>query len=154
MNLQVTFENNRITRQRMLDVIGDWPLEELIKIPETHNNNLLWNFGHSVVTQHLLSFGVCKMELQIPMEIVNKFRKGSNARGVEFTQQELDYFKGNVFKYTDLTEEYLNKGKFQNFSEYTTSYGATLKSIEDAISFNNIHEGLHLGYMMALQRLL
>ena len=35
----------------------------------------------------------------------------------------------------------------------TTSYNVILKTVEDAIVFNNIHEGLHLGYMMALNRL-
>jgi len=154
MNLETTFEHNRITRQRMLDVIGERPFQELIKIPETHNNNLLWNFGHAVVTQHLLSFGLCKMELQIPMEIVDRFRKGSSAKEQVFLESDLDYFKQNATKFIDLTEEYLTNGKFENFTEYPTSYGVVLDSIESAIQFNNLHEGLHFGYMMALRKLI
>ena len=154
MNLETTFEHNRITRQRMLDVIGERPFQELIKIPETHNNNLLWNFGHALVTQHLLSFGLCKMELQIPMEIVDRFRKGSSAKEQVFLESDLDYFKQNATKFIDLTEEYLTNGKFENFTEYPTSYGVVLDSIESAIQFNNLHEGLHFGYMMALRKLI
>jgi|TARA_B110000285_G_C15085760_1_gene596144 hypothetical protein len=154
MNLETTFEHNRITRQRMLDVIGERPFQELIKIPETHNNNLFWNFGHAVVTQHLLSFGLCKMELQIPMEIVDRFRKGSSAKEQVFLESDLDYFKQNATKFIDLTEEHLTNGKFENFTEYSTSYGVVLDSIESAIQFNNLHEGLHFGYMMALRKLI
>lgn len=154
MNLETTFEHNRITRQRMLDVIGERPFQELIKIPETHNNNLLWNFGHALVTQHLLSFGLCKMELQIPMEIVDRFRKGSSAKEQVFLESDLIYFKENATKFIDLTEEYLANGKFENFAEYSTSYGVVLDSIETAIEFNNLHEGLHFGYMMALRKLI
>ncbi len=29
-----------------------------------------------------------------------------------------------------------------------------LKSIEDAIQFNNFHEGIHLGYILALKKAL
>lgn len=153
MDLALVFEHTRITRQRMLDVMGERPFEELIKIPETHNNNLLWNFGHSIVTQHLLSFGLCKMELQIPMEIVNRYRKGSSAKeGI--SQEDLKYFTENATKFIDLTEEYLAKGSFENFEEYTTSYGVTLHNIEEAVQFNSIHEGLHFGYMMALRKLI
>lgn len=154
MNLETTFEHNRITRQRMIDVIGERPFQELIKIPETHNNNLLWNFGHALVTQHLLSFGLCKMELQIPMEIVDRFRKGSSAKEQVFLESDLIYFKENATKFIDLTEEYLANGKFENFAEYSTSYGVVLDSIETAIEFNNLHEGLHFGYMMALRKLI
>ena len=151
--MEVTFTHNRITLQRMLDVIGDRPFEELIKIPDTHNNNLLWNFGHAIVTQHLLSFGLCKMELQIPMELVNRYRKGVEVNKETCTPEDLKYFKENVTKFIDLTEEYLSKGKFSTFAEYTTSYGVTLHSIEEAIQFNVVHEGLHFGYMMALRKL-
>ena len=154
MNLETTFEHNRITRQRMIDVIGERPFQELIKIPETHNNNLIWNFGHALVTQHLLSFGLCKMELQIPMEIVDRFRKGSSAKEQVFLESDLIYFKENATKFIDLTEEYLANGKFENFAEYSTSYGVVLDSIETAIEFNNLHEGLHFGYMMALRKLI
>ena len=50
-----------------------------------------------------------------------------------------------------LIEDY-NNSIFQNFSEYPTSYNFTLNSVEDAIQFNNVHEGLHFGYIMAIKK--
>lgn len=44
------------------------------------------------------------------------------------------------------------RGLFREFKAYQTSYGAKLKDIEQALQFNNVHEGLHLGYMMALRK--
>ncbi len=35
-----------------------------------------------------------------------------------------------------------------------TSAGIRLESVEDAIAFNNFHEGIHLGYVMALKKAL
>ena len=51
----------------------------------------------------------------------------------------------------DYTE---NKSMFDSYSEYPTSYNYTLRSIEDAINFNNIHEGVHYGYALALRKAL
>jgi len=39
---------------------------------------------------------------------------------------------------------------FTNYSDYETSFGLNLTSIEEAISFNNIHEGIHFGYLLAM----
>ena len=44
----------------------------------------------------------------------------------------------------------MSAGVFSNFTPYTTSYGYTLTCIEDAIHFNNTHEGMHLGVVIAL----
>lgn len=41
---------------------------------------------------------------------------------------------------------------FPDYTSYTTSFGLDLKSIQDAIIFNNMHESIHLGYAMAQRR--
>ena len=43
-------------------------------------------------------------------------------------------------------------GAFESFTRYETSAGITLNSTEEAILFNNIHEGIHLGYMMGIRK--
>jgi hypothetical protein len=53
----------------------------------------------------------------------------------------------------DLLEEDYKNGIFKQFKTYTTGYNATLSNVEEAIMFNNIHEGLHFGYAMALRKL-
>ena len=51
------------------------------------------------------------------------------------------------------TESDLKSGINWNYNSYTTSYNVTLNSIEEAIKFNNVHEGLHFGYAMAMKKL-
>ena len=43
---------------------------------------------------------------------------------------------------------------FTDYKPYTTSFGVDLKDIEDAIIFNNMHESLHYGYILAQKRAL
>ena len=50
-----------------------------------------------------------------------------------------------------LREDYA-QGHFTTYETYQTSTGFVLASIEDAIAFNNFHEGIHLGYILALRR--
>lgn len=150
--MDMSFEHLRITRQRYQDIIEAYSFEKLIEIPEGFNNNLLWNYGHTIVTQHLLCIGLSNEELTIPMDIVNKYRKGSSPKENPCTQIELDYFKANEENLIKLTENLLRKKDVESFKEYETSFGVTLKTLDDAIAFNNIHEGLHLGYCMALRK--
>ncbi len=45
-------------------------------------------------------------------------------------------------------------GKFSSFSAYRTSAGIALETIENAITFKNAHEGIHIGYIMAMRKAL
>ena len=52
-----------------------------------------------------------------------------------------------------IKEDY-QMGIFHEYKQYPTSYGYTIHSIEDAITFNNIHEGMHLGWVGAIKKCL
>ena len=111
---------------------------------------MLWNFGHILVTQQALTYRLSGLESSVDNEIINQLKKGTKA--TSFSQELLDYIHDNFNALIDSTEQDYNAGLFKNFQEYPTSYGLTLKSIEDALTFNNAHEALHLDYMMALKR--
>jgi hypothetical protein len=125
---------------------------QLVAIPPSHNNNLLWNYGHCIVTQHLLSYGLCGMPLEIPMDVVDKYRKGSSPRNQKLEISELETLQRIGVELLAKTEQTYQSGGFENFKSYTTSYGVELNSIEEALQFNNLHEALHLGYAMALRK--
>ena len=50
-------------------------------------------------------------------------------------------------------EKDLEAGIFKEYKTFTTSLNVEVKNIEEAIKFNSFHEGLHLGYVLALKRL-
>ncbi len=139
---------NRKTLEKMLD---HYSLEELNKVPEGFTNNLIWNIAHVVVTQQLLVYKLSGLPMMIDDEMVDTFKKGTKTEGV-VTQSEVDKVKSLLFSTLDQTEKDLKAGIFKGFKEYPTSTGFVLKSTEDAINFNNYHEGLHLGYIMALRK--
>ncbi|WP_338813881.1 DinB family protein [Bernardetia sp. Wsw4-3y2] len=143
----------KTTRTNFLNLLNEFSLEQINQIPEGFSNNLVWNFGHLVVTQQLLCYKLSGNEMYISDELINKYRKGSKPEA-DASQAEVDELKKLAFDLIDKFEKDYSESKsmFDSYSEYPTSYNYTLKSIEDAINFNNTHEGVHYGYALALRK--
>ena len=143
----------RQTRANFLSLMNGMSEEQLNHIPAGFNNNIIWNFAHIIVTQQLLTYGLSKLPLSLDSESVDAFRKGSSPVRI-YTAGEIKQFKELAGSTLDQFERDMKEGKFQTFRFYPTSFGIELKSLEDAIAFNNVHEALHLGYAMSLKRAL
>ena len=48
----------------------------------------------------------------------------------------------------------VQKGVFSSYSPYLTSAGVTLNNVSDAMAFNLLHEGIHIGSIIALKKAL
>lgn len=146
-----TFEVN-LTSRKMLDAyFENYTLEQLNKIPEGFNNNLIWNIAHIIVTQQLLVYKLSGLPMMVSDEMVEKYRKGTKPVQ-DVTQEEVEVIKELLFDTLHKLEEDYNNGIFKNYQEYPTSTGFILKSVVGAIEFNNFHEGLHLGVMMSIRK--
>ncbi len=141
----------KATRNNYLKQLEGISLEHLNLIPEGFNNNLIWNAAHAVVTQQLLCYAMSGVEVKLPKDIIALYRKGAQPAGA-ISQAEVDQIKAWLTESIDWLAEDLKNGTFKTFKKYPTSYGYTLTSIEDAVSFNNVHEGMHLGYIIALKK--
>lgn len=139
------------SRQNTLELIKGLKTPQLNMIPEGFNNHLAWNLGHILVTQQLLMYGLSGLDTNLDVDIVSAFRKGSKANTC--SHKLIIKICDQYLSSAQLAREDYHKGLFKKFSSYPTSYGVTLNTIEDAIMFNNVHENIHLGYMMAQKRL-
>ena len=148
--MKAQFEILKSTRNNFSKLISSFSLEELNVVPEGFNNSLAWNYAHSVVTLQLLVYGLSGNEMKVSKELVDKFRKGTKASPV--SQAELEELKVLAISTIDDLEKDYVSGLFTEYKEYPTSYGYVLTSVESAISFNNIHEGVHFGYALAMKK--
>ena len=129
-------------------------LNDLNTIPKGYNNNIIWNIGHIIVTEQLLVYKLSGLPMQVSEELISKYMKGTKPEG-NVTQEEVDDIKGLLFSTIQQTKTDYNNGKFTDFQEYVLSTtGNTLTKVEEAISFNLFHEGIHFGYIMALVKAL
>ncbi|MFV0573036.1 MAG: DinB family protein [Xanthomarina gelatinilytica] len=128
-------------------------LEELNKVPKGFNNNIIWNIAHTIVTQQLLVYNLSGLPMLLTNDMVEKYRKGTKP-GQDVTWAEVDLIKGLLFSTIEKTKEDYNNNVFETYNEYTVTTKSTLTNVDEAIDFNNFHEGIHLGYILALKRAL
>lgn len=145
----VTQDNRNIIKR----IIKETSLKDLNTVPEGFSNNIIWNVAHIVVIQQLLVYKLSGLPIYVSEEMVSKYKKGSKpVRDV--TQEEVDEVCDLLDSLLIKTEEDLTAGVFKNYTEYTVSSGTTLRNVHEAIEFNNIHEGIHYGYILALKKAL
>lgn len=133
-------------------LIQGFTLEQLNKVPTGFKNNLIWNVAHMVVTQQVLVYKLAGLPVMVSEELIEKYKKGTQTDH-QATQEEVDEILSLLHKTIAQTEVDIENNLFQNFNEYPTSTGFVLKSNRDSMSFNNFHEGLHIGVIMAIRKL-
>jgi len=146
------FEVLRKSRELVLKKIENLSIEQLHKIPEGFNNNIAWNVAHLVVTQQLLHYKLSGLNCLVSDELIEGYKKGTSPNET-FSEEELEEVKELLIGLPDTLQEDFEAGIFIEYKTYETSLGFVLDSIETAIVFNNLHEGIHLGTIMALIKL-
>ncbi|MES2573420.1 MAG: DinB family protein [Bacteroidota bacterium] len=140
------------SRNMVSKFLENHTLEQLNKIPEGFSNNLIWNIAHIIVTQQLLVYKLSGLPMMVSDELAEKYRKGTKPEQ-DATQAEVDEIKSLLFKTINKTKEDYENGIFKNYTEYPTSTGFILTSALAAMTFNSFHEGVHIGVMMGIRKL-
>lgn len=147
-----TLDIVRQTRRSMAAIVDALPQAARTAIPDGFNNHVLWNVGHVVATERGLTYSLSGLPTGLPDGFVDAFKKGSSPRewDREWAYEEV---RDLLLSLPDQTQADLRAGRFASYSEYRTTPGVVLASAEDAIRFNLYHEGLHLGSILALRKL-
>lgn len=145
------FTITETSRNMVSKILENHSLVQLNKIPEGFSNNLIWNIAHIVVTQQLLVYKLSGLPTMVSDEIIEKYKKGTKPEQ-DASQAEVNEIKSLLFITIKKTKEDYDNGIFKNYNEYPTSTGFILNNVEDAMAFNNFHEGLHIGILMSLRK--
>jgi len=149
--MDYTFDITLKTRAIFNNFLETFSLEQLNKKPNGFNNTIFWNIKHVVITQQLLTYSLSGLPTLISKKEIEAFRKGSKAE-VNATIEEVELLKKQLFSTLDQTKKDYNEGVFNTFTSYTVSTKSVLSNINEALEFNNFHEGIHLGYILAMKK--
>jgi hypothetical protein len=127
-------------------------LDKLNKIPKGFNNNIIWNIAHTMVTQQLLMYKISGHQMHIPIEWVKLFAKDTKPERY-FKADEVKLIDAALFSTYEQFEKDLANGLFNDFKPYQTSTNMVLDSVETTQSFLLFHDGIHLGSVLALVKL-
>ncbi len=142
---QVMLQN----RRNLHAILTKTSKDKLLKIPQGFNNNVYWNIAHTIITQQLLVYKFSGLQMRVPDNLVDKFKKGTVPDGTASDEEMMVIADFLISTAEWLIEDY-ETSLFQTFNEYTTSAKVTLKNVDDAIAFNLFHEGLHIGQIALL----
>lgn len=142
----------RPTRKNIVRILRDFSADQLNAVPAGFNNNLIWNAGHVMATMEMLTYGLCGVKLPSSRAFIDRYRKGTRPEGPA-DQEEIDHIMAQLEASIDRLEADLPTLVAADFRPYETSYGVTLEKLEDAMTFNNMHEAMHLGAILALRKL-
>lgn len=152
-SMDFTFKAIKQTRQNIINLLNQFAPEELNEIPKGFKNNLIWNTGHCAITFYRLCYNPCGLELPLGSDKFDEYIKGTEPE----TEADIEKIGSIITLLNEGLTRVMNdyyEDVFANYKPYTTSYGVKLNNINEAIAFNLAHEALHLGYMMAIKKLL
>lgn len=140
-------------RHTYLKMLEEFSLEQLNYIPEGFNNNIFWNIAHCAATMQLLVYSLSDSQWRISKEIVKGYKIGTKPEKL-YTQEDVDAVKAILVTSALECQKDFEEGYFGEYKGFDTRIGMKLTTVEDAIQFNLFHEGIHMGYVMAMRRFL
>lgn len=147
------FSIHKQTRRNLLEILRETSPSDLLIIPDGFNNNIYWNIAHCVATQQLLHYYLSGNPFRIDAFWIEKYKKGTLAN-LDVSATEIEDLGFLLTETARILVKDYDDNFFPDYTPYSTSFGVDLKSIQDAIIFNNLHESLHYGYILAQKRAL
>ncbi|WP_018627982.1 DinB family protein [Niabella aurantiaca] len=141
-------------RQKAIALINETSPEELNRIPDGFNNNIIWNFGHLVVSGYGLVFKTTQVDPGLVIPLQDKYRKGSRP-GEPVTREEVEELIRLSNTFTQTVKVALEADRFHQITEYITdTFGLPVTTIEDMITTVAAHDTLHWQSMRDYARML
>ena len=143
------------SRKAFIKLIDELTIEQLNTIPAGYNNNIIWNFGHIVVSTQALCYVRTVILSDASSVKYNEFYQKDTRPTYTVTEEEVQELKALALDTIANIEADYKDGKFANATPFATStYGIEMKSIEEILITTVGHDNLHYGYAWALKKLL
>ena len=150
--MQQNFAITQKSRETLVSFLDNYSVEQLNKIPDGFNNNLFWNLAHIIVVQQMLVYNLSGLPMVISNEMVAKYKRGTKPEE-NVGQSQIDEIRNLLFDTVKTTQADYANGIFKDYQSFSTMTGFRVDTVEEAINFNNYHEGVHTGVMMAIGKL-
>jgi len=134
--------------------LADLSDEQLTTVPEGAHNNIMWNVGHILMSNYGMLHGASSVDVPAPAEWGPLFKGGSSPSDwgddAPSASEIMDAFNAQ----SDVIIADLKADKFGDFKPMDLGGGLQLNSVDEALGFVVIHEGVHHGNVISLRNLL
>ncbi len=139
------------TRTYFVQHVDDLTEKQLIEVPNGASNNILWNIGHIVNSHDRMLYSPCGIEVPSPPLYDEWFKAGSSPstwKTLPNADEVLDEIENQGER---ILKDY-TAGKFDNYESWELVPGLSLDNADEAMGFCAMHEGIHLGSILALRQ--
>ncbi len=139
-------------RKLLTGAVSDLTDAQWLAIPAGFDNNIAWNIGHINVVQQSLIYRLSGLRGHTTKEQAKLFLPGTSP-GNWSAAPDLDLLRQQTATLGNQLKQDFAAGQFTAdtpYTSYTTSSGVHLTSFEQAVTFNNFHEGLHFGTILSI----
>lgn len=143
----------RKARLTLSNIAKELSIEQLNEVPAGFNNNIIWNMGHLIATQQIVCYRKAGIATFADAEFVDMYAPGTRPERL-ITPEEVLHIQELFFATLDRYEQDLHSDLFKSYTPWTTRAGVDITNINDADDFLPYHEGMHVGYIMAMKKLL
>jgi hypothetical protein len=128
--------------------------EQLTTVPEGAANSILWNVGHIVMSNYGMLHGASGVDVPAPAEWGPLFKGGSDPANWGDDAPSPSEIMNAFNAQADTIIAGLKNDTFDNFQPMELSPELKLNSVDEALGFIIIHEGVHHGNIIVLRKLL
>jgi hypothetical protein len=140
-------------RFAVLKTVEHLTTEQLNKIPDGFNNNVIWNIAHLIASQQNLCYVKAGQEALVPESFIQAYKPGTKPEK-EVSAEEIEDIKALLLSTTTQLETDLKAHHFDHYNPWVNSMGLELNNNNDINRYLPLHESMHLGYILALKRLI
>lgn len=152
MDMPALLNSARIARGYMKQRIVGLSSDDLLHVPNGTDNNILWNLGHIVLSHFRLLYRPSGATVPVPETWNEWFLPGTSPAGWGASGPSagavLDQFHS---QFDRIAADHAN-GIFAAYKPFELKSGARLNNAEEAMAFNLMHEGIHIGAVIALRQ--
>ncbi|WP_343557111.1 DinB family protein [Sphingobacterium sp.] len=147
------FEILKASRTRLLQLVETIDNKILFKIPETFNNNIVWQIGHCITSQQRHMYMRSGLPLHISPEFMEMFKIGSSPHTWK-SIPSIDEIKHLLLYTVNQLSKDLESGIFVNYQPFRLPLGITINNHIQALQAANFHEAEHSGIIFSYLKLL
>ena len=155
--IEVLLDHARGVRDLTIGVASRFTADEAYRVPPSCNNCAVWNIGHVLIVQEKLLLAAFDRKGILPARYHELFSEGSCACDWNGNRPDWDEVLSLLDPARNRVEEFLRSGVDPDTplrEPYLTQTGMVLNNLGDSLSFNTIHESIHLGVLMSYSHLL
>ena len=126
--------------------------EQMLAIPDGFANNIAWNIGHLIVIEQVMIYERCGVDMHIDAESMRAMYWANTSPSDWEKQPDIAALIALLAEQPQQLENDLAAGVFTDkpFAPRTSGSGISISTLDEAIHYNNYHEGMHAGTMLSL----